>query len=120
MIKPKVLVLGTFHMHEGLDSISQKTDSGHSLLPEAESEIALLVERMAAFKPNKVSVEVEVKRQVEIDKAYQQYLHNDDWKLPINEIHQIGFRLARAMELEKVYASIGWISFQSRNRSVMY
>lgn len=105
-MKPKVLVLGTHHM-EFQQDMSQETDARITLLPEREKEIMMLLEKIKVFQPTKVAVETEVKLQEHINQQYEEYL-NSGWTLPINEIYQIGFQLAHAMNHKQVHA-IDWM-----------
>ena len=98
------------------NNMSKKSDSGITLLPEREKEIMQLLEMIKVYKPTKVAVEVEVKRQAEINLEYDKYL-NSKWALPINEIHQIGFRLAQAMNHKQVYA-IDWMGVLPEQKSL--
>lgn len=103
-MKPKVLVLGTFHMRQAAGMLSV---DGETLIPAKEKEIKELIEKLKNFHPTKVAVEVEVKHQSQLDQEFQRYVHGD-FRLPINEVHQIGFPLAKEMKHDQVHA-IDWM-----------
>ncbi|WP_047985820.1 DUF5694 domain-containing protein [Ornithinibacillus californiensis] len=111
-MKPKVLVLGTHHMNPTEDMVQI---NGSELLPEREKEIRELLEKFKVYQPTKVAVEVEVKEQERIDQEYQQYML-DQLTLPINEVYQIGFRLAKEMNHKKVHA-IDWMEILPGQRA---
>lgn len=114
-MKPKVLVLGSYHLDE-VDSIAMDSEDGKTLLPNREKELMELLHKVKAFEPTKVAVEVEVKRQEEIDRDYQTYL-SGNWKLPLNEIHQEGFRLAKSMNHQHVFA-VDWMGSVPEQKSL--
>ncbi|MUK88300.1 hypothetical protein GMD78_07850 [Ornithinibacillus sp. L9] len=90
--KPKILVFGTFHMfeHEGLDSIKRQT------------EIEELVSKIAQFKPTKIAVEMVPEDSEVINEKYRQYKLGT-YKLEMNEIFQVGFRLGLRLGHEQIY-----------------
>lgn len=112
-MRPKVFVLGTYHM-------SPTEDKGQlgkmGFLPERERELRALIEKLKAFQPSKVAVEVEVEKQGRLDQEFQKFL-DEDWTLPINEVYQVGFRLAKEMNHQKVHA-IDWMDSLPGQRSV--
>ncbi|MBM0066814.1 DUF5694 domain-containing protein [Alkalicoccobacillus gibsonii] len=114
-MKPKVLVLGSYHLNE-VNSIGMDAEDGKILVPDREKELMELLQKMEAFQPTKVAVEVEVKRQEEIDREYQTYL-SGNWKLPLNEIHQVGFRLAKSMNHQHVFA-VDWMGSVPEQKSL--
>lgn len=90
--KAKVLVLGSFHMfeHEGLDS------------DERQREIENLVAKLEKFKPTKIAVEMTPEDSADTNESYKKYKAGIG-KLTINEIDQVGFRLALKMGHEQIY-----------------
>lgn len=90
--KAEILILGSFHMfeHEGLD-----TD-------QRQSEIEELVAKLERFQPTKIAVEMVPATSESCNVKYQQYLSKKD-SLDMNEIYQIGFRLARKMGHKQIY-----------------
>ncbi len=94
----QVLVLGTYHFADAaeLDDIRR---------PGRQEELRALVASLTAFAPHRVAVEYPWSERAALDSAYRAYLGrgSDDIESR-NEISQLGFRLARALEHERVYA----------------
>lgn len=90
--KAKVLVLGSFHMHEysGLDS------------ERRQAQIEELVSQIAKFRPTKIGVEMVPEDSEECNQKYKQYKLGA-YKLEMNEIYQLGFRLGEMMGHEQIY-----------------
>ena len=90
--KAKVLVLGSFHMseHEGLNSERRQT------------EIEDLVSKLARFKPTKIAVEMVPEDSEYCNEKYNQYKLGT-YKLDMNEIYQVGFRVGLKMGHEQIY-----------------
>lgn len=90
--KPKVLILGTFHMSEveGLETNFR------------QQEIQELVSKVKEFKPTKIAVEMEPKDSATCDEQFRSYQKNS-FVLPINEIYQLGFRLALELGHKKIF-----------------
>ena len=112
-MRPKVFVLGTYHMKPTEDTVKM---GEMELLPERKQKIRELIEKLKAFQPTKVAVEVVVKEQERLDQEYRKFT-DGDWALPINEIYQVGFRLAKEMSHQKVHA-IDWMDPLPGQRSV--
>ncbi|XXM72327.1 DUF5694 domain-containing protein [Lysinibacillus sphaericus] len=103
--KPKVMVLGTFHMRYTPDIY--RFDVDDLLNDERQQEIREVVEKIKRFKPTKMAFEVVKEKDEELNEEYRQFL-NDEFTLDIDEVHQYGFRIASELEHEKVYA-IDWM-----------
>lgn len=90
--KSKVLVLGSFHMfeHEGLDS------------EKRQLEIEGLVAKLEKFKPTKIAVEMTPEDGADTNESYKKYKAGTG-KLSMNEIDQVGFRLAAKIGHEQIY-----------------
>ena len=95
--KAKVLVLGTFHMfeHDGLYSEKRQV------------EIEELVSKIADFKATKIAVEMATEKTECLDKKYEQY-KLATYKLEMNEIYQVGFRLGLKLGHDQIYP-IDWM-----------
>ncbi|HUO86729.1 MAG TPA: DUF5694 domain-containing protein [Thermoanaerobaculia bacterium] len=99
----QILLLGTFHFSDaGLDNYRPEHDID-VFSERRQAEIEEVLERLAAFQPTKVAVEVMPARQARLDDEYRAYLAGE-LELSSNEIHQIGFRLAARLEHERVWA----------------
>ena len=99
--KAQILFLGTYHMAGSRDYIQIAADD--VLSPKRQREIQELVHRLAAFHPTKIMVEAPVVRDSSLNANYRRYLEGKD-TLTRNEIDQIGFRLARRLGHQRVYA----------------
>ncbi|HEY0142186.1 MAG TPA: DUF5694 domain-containing protein [Thermoanaerobaculia bacterium] len=99
----EVLFLGTFHFdNPGLDYV--KSEVPDVTTPERQKEIAKVVGQMRAFAPTKIVLEWPADRQADLDKRYAAY-REGKYELGLNEMYQIGFRLAKMLGHERVYAS---------------
>ncbi len=95
-----LLILGSYHMsNPGLDSVNLQADD--VLSPQRQQEIAEVVERLAQFAPTKIAIEAPY-RDTGSPAAYNKYLEGQ-YTLARNEVEQIGFRLARRLNLPTVY-----------------
>jgi len=91
--KPRVMLLGTYHFaNPGLDAV--KVTQRDTLGPERQKEILDVVDRLAAFKPTKILLEVVPERQADLDAHYASFAAGTS-PLTANESQQIGFRLAK-------------------------
>ena len=108
----QVLTLGVFHFNfPNLDFVqTAEEDQIDVLLPEYQKEIELIVEKLLVFQPTVVVVEVDPDSQDVIDSLYNAYLWGK-YALERNEIMQIGFRIAKARGLQKLYCVNDWGSF---------
>ena len=99
----KLLLMGSFHFaNPGLDTIKNKQIDVSQPAPQAY--IRQLVAQLAKFQPNVVMLEYDPKDEEKINQRYQQYLAGE-YQLPINEMYQIGFRLAQQAGLKRVYSA---------------
>ena len=97
----QVLVVGTYHMsNPGLDPINIKADD--VLTPKRRREIEQVAERLAAFRPTKVAVEIPWGRDSTSNALYQRYLAGTH-TLDRTEMQQLGFRVAKAAGLPRIY-----------------
>ena len=105
----EVLTLGTFHFSFGNHDVkkTEKKDQIDVLDPKYQEELALLVEKINAFKPTKIVVEAQPRWQTTYDSLYQAYLAGNH-ELSRNEVQQVGFRLAKLAGLDKVHCVDCW------------
>lgn len=92
--KPVVLVLGVFHFRYIEDILE----------PYRQEEIQELVQRITKFRPTKVCLEKVVEGNDELNAEYQKFL-SGNLELSSNERQQLGFRIARDLGHENVYAT---------------
>lgn len=108
--RTEVLTLGSFHFNfPNRDLIKVNVaDQIDVLEPKHQKEIEDIVYRIAKFKPTIIVVERgERDQQLKYDSLFNQYLlgkHN----LRRSEDEQIGFRLAKLMNLKKIYCVNAW------------
>ncbi|MCM3638743.1 DUF5694 domain-containing protein [Sporosarcina luteola] len=105
MSKPTIMILGTFHMGSTLDMIEIEKDSMLSV--QRQKEIKEVVDRLKDFKPTKIALEVEKKRNGTLNEEFTGFLKGD-YHLMENEIDQIEYRLAKQMGHQEVYA-VDWM-----------
>ena len=100
-MKPTIMILGSSHLaNPGWDGVNPKIDD--VLAPQRQAEIEQLVIQLKAFRPTKVALEIDSKRDAEISASYQSYLEGT-YELKRGEGDQIGFRLAKQMGHPKVH-----------------
>jgi hypothetical protein len=108
VVKPTLVVLGTYHMGTpGNNIVNGKVDDVTS--PERQKQMEELVERLKKFKPTKIVVECDLEDDAKTQSIYNRYL-SGNYQLSKNETNQIGFRLAKESGLRKVYC-VDWSGF---------
>lgn len=111
--KPVVAILGTFHMRPTTDIQQLEIDDLSS--DRRQREIEQCVAQMLRFKPTKVAVEVDQRYDEELNQSYEQFLRGQ-LQLKIDEVHQLGFRIAKAMGHRRIYP-VDWME-SIGNRSI--
>lgn len=101
----RILILGTFHMGPTNDLFSTDVDNLHT--EKRQQEILDVVKRLLKFSPTKLAVEVEKKHTNMLNEKYKRYL-SGNYKLELNEVFQIGFRIAAASGHKKIHC-IDWM-----------
>jgi hypothetical protein len=95
----EVLVLGTYHMaNPGRDIFNVKADD--VLAPKRQAEIKELLDVLGRFRPTKIAIEADSDSPK--IKQYQDYLAGK-YEPGRNESDQIGLRLAKELNLPKIY-----------------
>lgn len=98
--KPTVLVLATSHMNNpGRDVLNAKWDD--VLTGKREKEIREFVNLLKRFKPTKIAIEVPF-GSVTLGEKYNSYLLGE-YQLTRDEREQLGFRLAKELNHQKIY-----------------
>jgi hypothetical protein len=101
--RAQILLLGTFHFDDrGLDSYKPEFP-WDPLTAAHQREIEDVVERLARYRPTRIALEWPAGRQAALDSAYEAYVSGRA-ELASNERQQIGFRLARRLGHDRVYA----------------
>jgi hypothetical protein len=99
--RAEVLVLGTYHMaNPGRDIFNTKADD--VLAPKRQAEIAEVISVLEKFRPTKIAVEATAGDD-RYPKRYADYLAGKH-ELSRNEIEQLGFRLAKQLGHQTIYA----------------
>ncbi len=92
--KTPLLLLGTYHMsNPGADQFNLQSDD--VLSPKRQAEIEEVVEKLAAFRPTRIALEIPF-GDTAIFRRYQDFL-NGNLELRRGEHEQIGFRLAKKL-----------------------
>lgn len=101
--QPKeVLLLGTFHFdNPGLDVA--KFENANVLSAKRQEEIHEVIQLLKAYKPDKIFVELPPEVQGKVDTAIMKYKAGKV-NLKANEVFQLGYRLAKELDLSTVYA----------------
>lgn len=105
----EVMTLGTFHFaFPNQDIIQINGDKQIDVLSSKyQKEIVEITNKIAKFKPTIIAIEVNSSKQSKIDSVYNLY-RNGKHKLTRSEHEQIGFRLAKQLQLKKVYCVDDW------------
>lgn len=101
-----ILLLGVFHFAHQLD----RYKSQHNFdvfAARRQAEIAEMVNQLARFQPTKIGIERTQNQQAETDQEYKAFV-DGAFALSADEIHQIGFRLAKQMQHERVHCINAW------------
>jgi len=103
--KAKAMILGSFHFsNQQLDGYKEQF-SVDILTESKQREILEIVDKLAKFNPTKILIEVpRIEGDSIINTRYNQYLKNE-FELRVNEQYQIGFRLAKKLEHDRIYPS---------------
>ncbi|MFJ7826550.1 DUF5694 domain-containing protein [Psychrobacillus sp. NPDC096623] len=95
--KPQVLVLGTFHMNDYAELCAQNR----------QDEIEEVITNLLNFKPTKIAVEMVADKNKDLNNKYKQYI-SGKYTLEMNEIYQVGFRIASRLGHEQLYP-VDWM-----------
>jgi hypothetical protein len=100
--KTKVLLLGSFHFdNPGLDVA--KFDNANIMSEKRQKEVMEVVEKLVQFKPDKIFVEVPVSGQGKLDSNLLKF-KSGGLDLAAGELYQLGFRVAKALNHNNLYA----------------
>jgi hypothetical protein len=98
----QVMLVGTYHM-AGSSRDTYADTASDILTPRRQTEVRALVEALARLRPTKIALEAGVAEQTPLNEAYHTYLRGSH-ALTSNERQQVGFRLARLLGHDSVYA----------------
>lgn len=99
----EIMLLGTFHLSENTDSVQLGEEERSKF---GDEQFESLIEELAKFEPEQIFVEYPIKLQEQLDKEYLNYQATNT-PVENNEIYQIGFRLAKRLQHDKVFA-VDW------------
>lgn len=97
---PGIALFGTFHFAATSDYSSMDLDDFRSA--KRQTEIRMLIEALKKYRPTKIMVEYPYRKEDKLNDDYKEYL-NGTYTLSINEIDQLGFRLAKELGHQKLY-----------------
>ncbi|PWE16505.1 hypothetical protein DDZ18_12090 [Marinicauda salina] len=98
----EVMVLGTFHFTGGgSDYVNAEVDD--FLSPTRQAQIEETVERIAAWAPTKIMIELSPEHEADFNASYQAYLDGEH-EMTVNERQQLGMRLAARLGHDRLYA----------------
>ncbi|RXZ81948.1 hypothetical protein EBB07_13175 [Paenibacillaceae bacterium] len=112
--KPTVLLLGTFHMRPTTDMYQTEIDELQS--SKRQNEILEVVDRLKQYNPTKIVVEMVPELEKSLNEKYRDYT-SGNFELEVNEVHQLGFRIAAELKHEKLFA-IDWMEKGAGTRGV--
>ncbi len=107
----EVLLFGVFHFaNPGRDVV--RVDQVDVSTPANQAYLDGLAQRLCEFRPTTILSEFDRARESDIQKQLDSYSAGKSELPGINEIYQIGFRVAKACGIEKIYgfdeSEIGW------------
>lgn len=98
----EAMVLGVYHFGGSeTDLVSSAEDN--IFAPERQTELERITDSLAEWGPDKIMIEARPDRQAEFDEKYRAYLDGEA-ELNGNERQQLGFRLAKKLGHDRVYA----------------
>tara|TARA_R110002126_G_scaffold33048_4_gene103823 strand:+ start:437 stop:1255 length:819 start_codon:yes stop_codon:yes gene_type:complete len=98
----EIMILGTYHFTGGGSDYINSPVVDY-LSPERQAEIAIVLDRLEAFAPTRILVELLPEHEAEFNATYQQYRAGEG-ALTVNERQQIGLALAARLGPDQVHA----------------
>lgn len=100
----KIMTLGVFHFdYPNLDAVKIEGKDKISVLDEPfQSEIKSISKAIEEFNPTIIAIELTPDKQQKVDSLYLLYKVGK-WDLKKNEVYQLGFRIGKQLNLEKIY-----------------
>jgi hypothetical protein len=119
--KIEVMTLGSFHFNFPNLDVKQtlKEDQIDVLAPSYQEEIASNVEKIKKFRPTVIAIERSPDQQKLIDSLFNMYMAGK-YSLGRGEDKQIGFRLAKLLQLKKLYCVDEWGQFNTKLNGVVF
>lgn len=100
-----LLLVGSYHMENpGRDMHNPVADN--LLAPPRQAQVDQVADRLLAFRPSLVALEIPIRREIAWARDYEAY-GQGTLALTADERHQLGFRIAQRAHLSSVHA-IDW------------
>tara|TARA_R110002051_G_scaffold32382_1_gene72737 strand:- start:45474 stop:46301 length:828 start_codon:yes stop_codon:yes gene_type:complete len=99
---PEIMILGTYHFTGGGSDYVNSPVEDH-LSAARQAEIAAVLDRLEAFAPTRILVELEPEHEAAFNETYAQYRAGQH-SLTVNERQQIGMALAARLGHDRLYA----------------
>jgi hypothetical protein len=106
LMKPSIFILGIEHFSDQYNGDLFMTDKEDMLSKIRQNEIYELVTCLKKYEPTKIALEVLQENEEALNYHYVSFTKGD-YSLTVNEVDQIGFRLAKECGHKKVYA-VDW------------
>ncbi|CAM2833908.1 DUF5694 domain-containing protein [Salinicoccus roseus] len=103
-MKPKVLLVGTYHFASKLDMVSHEDTFDEE---NDQDQIQALTDILARFKPTALAVEITKDKQKHLNDEYRSYL-SGTFSLEANEVHQVMYQLGERLGLAEINA-VDWM-----------
>jgi hypothetical protein len=100
--KMRALLVGTYHFQSRPDNGADDAEPASMKTPDKQAELDHLVERLAAYEPNKVLVQAPYAMAKQVITQYTLYRFGT-YEPGQNEVHQVGYRLARRLGHDEIY-----------------
>ncbi len=99
-----VMALGVFHFSfPNLDAVKTAEEDKINVLEDPwQSEIVAIAKAIEEFRPTIIAIELNPVEQSRIDSLFQLY-KKGAWELKSNETQQLGFRIARNLDIDRIY-----------------
>ncbi|MFI2741274.1 DUF5694 domain-containing protein [Zhouia sp. PK063] len=114
--KTEILLVGFDH----LSQMDNGTPSSNIFTSKKQKEINQITQKLKAFSPDMIMVEKEPKEQSQLDSLFRSYKNNElqlsDIEYGTSETYQVGFRLAKLLNLKTVY---GIDHYESTSQSLL-
>ena len=108
--RAQLMLLGVFHFANPKQDVV-KTEQIDVNTADNQRYLEALTDRLAGYGPTAVLLEFDPADQAAMQARYERYLAGE-LELPINEVYQLGFRIARKAGLKSIHSfderGIGW------------
>lgn len=116
-MKKSIMILGVHHLDNPNNGDMYKFHSGNIELEKRQAEIKELIMCLKNFNPTKIALELDTEINEKINIDYTNFLKGT-FLLTTNEKHQIGFKLAKELGLNKLHC-VNWNKVESHVPNVL-